>query len=56
MPSLTIYVRKHIYAKLIAECERLQMGESEFINKVLEVYFSAKKEKDLQTSPRQLFD
>ena len=56
MPSLTIYVRKNIYKKLLLECEKLQIGESELINKILEVYFNAKEEKDLPASARQLPD
>lgn len=56
MPSLTIYVRKNVYKKLLLECEKLQIGESELINKILEVYFNAKEKKDLQTGARQLSD
>ena len=47
-PTLSVYIRKENYIKLALECERLGMGESEFINKVLEVYFNAQKEKNLQ--------
>ena len=51
MPSITIYIRKDNYVKLVAECQRLGMGESEFINRVLEVYFSAPKEKAIPAGP-----
>jgi len=56
MPSVTIYIRKNVYKKLLLECEKLQTGESELINKILEVYFDAKEEKDVSTSARQLSD
>jgi len=51
VPSITIYIRKDNYVKLVAECQRLGMGESEFINRVLEVYFSAPKEKAIPAGP-----
>ena len=47
MPSLSIYVRKELYRKLIKECDKLQMGESEFINAVLEGYFNAQEKKNI---------
>lgn len=56
MPSLTLYIRKENYVKLIEECQRLGIGESELVNKILEVYFRAREEKDISPSPRQLSD
>ncbi len=56
MPVVSVYIRKNTYAKLLAECERLQIGESELINKILEVYFRAREETDLQASTRLVLD
>ena len=56
MPTVSVYIRKKVYVKLVEEAERLGMGESELINKILEVYFDAKREKEVSSSPRQLLD
>jgi len=50
MPSVTIYIRKENYLKLVDEARKLGMSENELINKILEVYFSAREEKKIQTS------